>query len=187
MGYPPNQKAYKVFDLESKKLIRSRDITFYEKHLPFHFEAKNQTINHPIFFPINTNFDFETDFSIPKPFLLNTDTNSNQCSSSASQTLPETTFNKNPEPPQNTSPSITNLEAPQNTPPTSTVPQPRHSDRTRKKPSYLDNYLCVADSSSGHRCNIVYFDELPAFQKALINMVDQATEPASYFEASHDA
>ncbi|GAA0158032.1 hypothetical protein LIER_38575 [Lithospermum erythrorhizon] len=35
VGYPPNQKAYKIFDLIDKKIIVSRDVMFYEDIFPY--------------------------------------------------------------------------------------------------------------------------------------------------------
>lgn len=35
LGYPPNQKAYRVYDLESKKILVSRDVVFKENIFPF--------------------------------------------------------------------------------------------------------------------------------------------------------
>ena len=36
LGYPFGQKAYKVYDLNTKRVIVTRDIKFFEKHFPFH-------------------------------------------------------------------------------------------------------------------------------------------------------
>lgn len=43
IGYPYGQKAkaYKVYNLNTKKFIVSRGIVFYEKHFPFDFEILN--------------------------------------------------------------------------------------------------------------------------------------------------
>lgn len=35
LGYPPSHSAYRVYDLESKKLLISRDVTFLEHVFPF--------------------------------------------------------------------------------------------------------------------------------------------------------
>ncbi|KAL2229041.1 UNVERIFIED_CONTAM: Retrovirus-related Pol polyprotein from transposon RE1 [Sesamum indicum] len=35
VGYPPGQKAYKVYDLESKTFFTSRNVRFLEDHFPF--------------------------------------------------------------------------------------------------------------------------------------------------------
>ncbi|GKF84591.1 hypothetical protein Tco_0249489, partial [Tanacetum coccineum] len=35
LGYPPGTKGYKIYDLEDKKIIVSRDTQFREEHFPF--------------------------------------------------------------------------------------------------------------------------------------------------------
>nr|GFA67669.1 putative ribonuclease H-like domain-containing protein [Tanacetum cinerariifolium] len=35
LGYPPGTKGYKVFDLETKRIVLSRDVNFHEKIFPF--------------------------------------------------------------------------------------------------------------------------------------------------------
>lgn len=35
LGYPPRTKGYKTFDLETRKLIVSRDVNFHEENFPF--------------------------------------------------------------------------------------------------------------------------------------------------------
>ena len=41
LGYPYAQKAYKVYDLNTKQFIVTRDIIFHEKHFPFHQKILN--------------------------------------------------------------------------------------------------------------------------------------------------
>ncbi|GAA0149387.1 transmembrane signal receptor [Lithospermum erythrorhizon] len=36
VGYPMDQKGYKVYDFHSKRVIVSRDVRFFEHHFPFH-------------------------------------------------------------------------------------------------------------------------------------------------------
>lgn len=35
MGYPPGIKGYKIYDIENKKIIVSRDVRFHENNFPF--------------------------------------------------------------------------------------------------------------------------------------------------------
>ncbi|XP_019244321.1 PREDICTED: uncharacterized protein LOC109224189 [Nicotiana attenuata] len=46
IGYPLNQKGYKLLELETKKIFVSRDVKFFESHFPF---AKLKPIHNPIF------------------------------------------------------------------------------------------------------------------------------------------
>lgn len=39
IGYPHGQKAYKIYDLITHKIVISRDVIFYEKHFPYHFDV----------------------------------------------------------------------------------------------------------------------------------------------------
>lgn len=55
LGYPPNQKAYKVLDLSTNKILISRDVIFYEKHFPFHFSSSpSQAYTKKFFLPTST-------------------------------------------------------------------------------------------------------------------------------------
>ncbi|KAK1439791.1 hypothetical protein QVD17_05611 [Tagetes erecta] len=35
LGYPPRTKGYKILDLETRKMVISRDVNFHEEHFPF--------------------------------------------------------------------------------------------------------------------------------------------------------
>ncbi|XP_021771790.1 uncharacterized protein LOC110735924 [Chenopodium quinoa] len=62
------------------------------------------------------------------------------------------------------------------------VPAVRQSDRPRKRPNYLDSYVCAAETVNDHWCNIVTFEVHPTSMKALINKTTQVTKPVSYLE-----
>ena len=81
-------------------------------------------------------------------------------------------------------PKPSTTSAPQNIP--NIVPSLRQSDRIKKRPAYLDKYVCAADSLHNHWCNIVQFDALPSSMKILINKASEISEPLSYLEASQD-
>lgn len=42
MGYPPGTKGYKIFDLEKRKIVISRDTRFHENHFPFSVIKQNE-------------------------------------------------------------------------------------------------------------------------------------------------
>uniref|UniRef100_A0A803N009 Retroviral polymerase SH3-like domain-containing protein n=1 Tax=Chenopodium quinoa TaxID=63459 RepID=A0A803N009_CHEQI len=183
VGYPPDQKAYRIFDLESKKMIISRDITFYEKHLPYHYETHNQNTKYPIFLPIHTSFDTDTEYTIPEPFQLETDNTHPEpnISTNIPQTIHISISQSQPKPnqPESQQPEICPVPVIQSA-------DLRQSDRPRKRPSYLDSYICTAESVSNHWCNIVQFDVLPSPMKFLINKTAVISEPTSYLEASQN-
>ncbi|XP_074283966.1 uncharacterized protein LOC141608519 [Silene latifolia] len=55
IGYPFGQKAYKLFDLDTKKVIISRDVIFLENKFPFHNSVSNtDNISIPADFAANT-------------------------------------------------------------------------------------------------------------------------------------
>ena len=168
LGYPPNQKAFKVYDLETKSMVISRDVIFYEKHLPFHYETQNNNTKNPIFLPINTHLDLDMNYPIPEPF----------------QIPPDNLIAEHDNIVDSAAPKPSTTSAPQNIP--NIVPSLRQSDRIKKRPAYLDKYVCAADSLHNHWCNIVQFDALPSSMKILINKASEISEPLSYLEASQD-
>ena len=44
IGYPVGQKAYKLFDLSTKKVFTSRDVKFHEDIFPYVFLKPNSTL-----------------------------------------------------------------------------------------------------------------------------------------------
>lgn len=64
LGYPIGQKSYKLLNLETNKNFVSKDVTFREKHLPFH-------ITQPVmpsfsnFLPTNTYLDSSLPIELP--------------------------------------------------------------------------------------------------------------------------
>ena len=152
-------------------MIVSRDIIFYEKHLPFHYETQDNTTKYPIFLPINTPLDLAMDYPIPEPFQDYSDTlNAEHDNTVISAEIEQS--------------SSSNTLAPQNIP--NPVSQLRQSDKPKKRPAYLDQYVCAADFLHSHWCNIVQFDVLPSPMKVLLNKVSEISEPSSYLEASQD-
>lgn len=169
LGYPPDQKAYKVFCLDSGKIIITRDIIFHEHHLPFHY-TKNPSSTFPIYLPSNTPFNMESDFNIPEPFHFTHDSPSLSAPSSPSLSSPDTTTSPLVSYPTNT---LANLE-----PSPSFIP--RQSSRAKTTPVYLNNYVCLADNVSNHWCNIVQFHHLPPPIQAFINHTTEICEPVNY-------
>lgn len=41
IGYPLRQKGYKIYDLEKRHVVISREVAFFENHFPFSKEASN--------------------------------------------------------------------------------------------------------------------------------------------------
>lgn len=68
LGYPIGQKAYKLLNLETHKVFISRDVTFHEKHLPYHLSASSQPHCTPLFLPASTILDTSISIAIPDVF-----------------------------------------------------------------------------------------------------------------------
>lgn len=61
IGYPFGQKAYKVYNLVTKKFMVSRNIIFHEKNFPFHYTQNPKPV-FPIFYlPTDTGLHDPTD------------------------------------------------------------------------------------------------------------------------------
>ncbi|XP_021740117.1 uncharacterized protein LOC110706507 [Chenopodium quinoa] len=159
-------------------LETARDVTFHEKHFPFHFSHSTQTPD-SIFLPANTPFNFGTEFDVPDIFVQNTDTDSGTGQLDFSE-MSNSTLET---PTQNSTQTQTQTQNNNQTPYSKlTIPE-RQSTRPTKKPSWMDNYICVV-TGSPHWCNLVSFEELHTPCKALITAFCSHTEPATYFEAS---
>ena len=180
LGYPTGQKAYKLLNLETNKILVSRDVTFHEKHLPFHL-SPSPNLSSPIFLPTNTHLDFSSS-SIVLPDALTFP------STSAINTTPSfTTTNNTPTTPTSShhpdiinSPPSSPTSSPTNSY-TSTHPEPRRSSRSTAPPTWLTDYVCT---TSSHWCNLIHYDAFPAQAQAFISQLSKLTEPVSYFEAS---
>ena len=48
LGYPPGMKGYKLLDIDSMKILISRDVIFYENVFPFHNISDTYAAHDPI-------------------------------------------------------------------------------------------------------------------------------------------
>ena len=185
LGYPTGQKAYKLLNLETNKIFVSRDVTFHEKHLPFHL-SPSPNLSSPIFLPTKTHLDFSSPIVLPDALA--------SPSASASNTPPWFTTTSSPpttnNPPTTTTsfhnPAIINSPpsyptSPPTNSPTSTHPEPKRSSRSTAPPTWLTDYVCT---TSSHWCNLIHYDAFPAQAQAFISQLSKLTEPVSYLEAS---
>lgn len=183
LGYPPDQKAYKVFCLETGKMIVTRDISFHEHHLPYQYLAASPTpspSSSPIYLPVNTPVTMDIAFDIPEPLIFPDDISPTHPTSTNTSDSPASS---SPEPSPNLSTS-TQPTSPSQTQPTSSAIPPRHSTRSKHKPTYLDNYVCLAEHITSHWCNIVQFSQLQSSTQTHINHTTNVVEPVNYWEAA---
>lgn len=165
LGYPPNQKAYKVLNLVTKKSVVLRDVVFHEHH--FHF-SNNPSIaySNKFFLPIVTPYSSEIPY-IPAQEL-----------EISNLTAPLST-------PVN-DPILSPISLPQslpNSPISSPIspPAPRKSTRSTKPPSYLNDFVCQKTTK---HCKLVAYDNLPVHHKLLIVAHMELVEPTSYTETA---
>lgn len=48
IGYSPGQKAYKMYSLDSKKILISRAVIFYENSFPYHDNTEQEVSSLPL-------------------------------------------------------------------------------------------------------------------------------------------
>lgn len=58
LDYPYSQKAYKLYNLNTKKIIISRDDIFHEHHFPFHFKDKSPSTRFYLLVINNNHFTY---------------------------------------------------------------------------------------------------------------------------------
>ena len=162
LGYPYAQKAYKVFDLNTKKVIISRDVIFFENCFPF---LQQEVIQHsPLPFPVS---DYN-DVSV-SPIV--------QSFQQAHQLTEYTEGRQHLEPPtestaarqQVAQPSETNITPVQPALPT------RRSSRSHKTPSHLQDFIC--SNSQVSWCNLTL---VPPTHIAALTALEEFPEPANY-------
>ena len=163
VGYPYDQKGYKLYDLASKKIFVSQNVRFHEHHLPYHIKSLPDS-PFKLCLPTTTDHPFLYDEPIfPSPSI------SDPPSSNPSPTdLPPSSSIPAASDALFYSPSPSLPEVP-------TAPLPPHkSGRISKQPTYISDYVCNVFSS--HACSFV---SLPSPDITLI-------EPFTYKHAATD-
>ena len=171
IGYPTNQKAYKLYDLNTHKIIISRDVYFYEKHYPYHInsDTTNTQPHYPFFLPISTNNDFPVTDIFDTPIFsdhkLSSTTNLKQVNSD----IP--------------TPNIIDLSHSINTSPAPI----RQSNRHTKVPQYLSDYICNnASCIANHWCTNMSCTAFINPKQSLMAHISYDNEPPTYKIASQD-
>lgn len=147
IGYLAGQKAYKLYNLSTKKVITSRDVFFHETIFPY---ASNKTISHCDPFPAYSHS--------PVPFpILDTSSFNHNLTEQPSSSQPIAPDNVTPSfsmpPDLPTHPSSSNLHTPSfiasdlPTPDSHPLPPPNpepllRSSRPHNPPKQLQDYMC---------------------------------------------
>lgn len=151
IGYSPHQKGYKVYNLDTKTISVSRDVIFFEKRFPYHYQTHTDTSKTlPQFFlPTSTNepciYDYSEPFLPFSNFLHPISHIPDLPTSSSQATIPV---------PQ--SPTQPDHIAPTHSPEPVTL---RRSQRQSKPHAYLTDYY-YHNVVSNHWCNLVSFKAL---------------------------
>lgn len=136
IGYPFGQKAYKVFNLVSHSIQITRDIIFYEDIFPYQHAMPADVSTGPdssLFFEADpTDMLNHLPKSNPPVFDTTTDSHVHLDIPQSDHNIPDIL---NPNSPSDNSPPATDLSP-------NIIPETRKSTRPKKKPGYLENYIC---------------------------------------------
>ena len=172
LGYPTAKKAYKVYNLVTKRIHFSRDLVFHEEYFPLQHISSPENV-------------------LPNLLFLSTDLPDHPSSSRTSVSSTSDLTSQDSLPSLSCSPLSSSqplLSSPSSLPPQPATSQPesRKSTRISKPPSYLKDFVCSssrsAHLSSSHWCNLVQFSVLPSDQQQSILHLDHLHEPSSYKE-----
>ncbi|KAL0366829.1 UNVERIFIED_CONTAM: hypothetical protein Sradi_3573000 [Sesamum radiatum] len=141
LGYPPGQKAFKLFDLLTNTYIISRHVVFYETIFPFSSHPTSSPTCPLPLVPISADATLPSDDNIPiPPSSLQMDTSSDN----SSFPLPQS--HVYPSSPTTTSDHTATIHP--NLPSVPTTSQPtRRSTRTSTRPLWLNDFIRSTDTS----------------------------------------
>lgn len=146
-----SKKAYKVYNIVTKRVHYSRDILFHEKYFPYSQLSSSDIVLPNSIFLTSDTILLQPDFLVNPP-AIRTSTNGFSPQNQLSPASPQ----------NNSISSSPHLPPPQ-------APT-RHSTRTSKPPSYLQDYVCAPKSKyqssiTQHWCNLVTFSALTSVQQ----------------------
>lgn len=137
LGYPFGQKAYKVYNLTTNKIIVSKDITVHEQHFPYHLKTNFSSPFSTSYLPIQTTF-------IKSALLPN--------STLTTPIFPSTQRNNHTQPAAySTSNQVVDLSQHLDLAPL------RRSTRIHKKPAHLQDFMCQTQSHWYNLVNVSSF------------------------------
>ena len=193
IGYPPNQKAYKVLNLNTFKVHITRDVSFHEKHFPFHFSQSPSTPStslFQIFLPSTTTNSSFFDHDIPDIFTNlnqkthNTQSTNNISPSSASEFTDSSSTS-------NISSDSNLIDLSDISHPTSfsapDAPALRRSQRQTQIPQHFDDFIYSLSghsaNTSTHWCQFAFYTPSHSVLLAHLGIPKQ---PTCYKEAAKD-
>lgn len=175
LGYPPNQKGYLLYDLQTKSIFSCRDVTFNESIFPFKLPSEHPT----------TSSSFPT-FADPIPSDDDDDDN-------AGPSVPDDSVAPSPDPiqvnspvPNPVAPSNTSAHVPQSSQSAAQIPL-RRSERNTTKPAWLKDFV-TTDKNKKSKVSYPLFtqtdiDSIPEDHFAFLANALPHPDPVSYMHA----
>ncbi|CAL9004938.1 unnamed protein product, partial [Prunus brigantina] len=205
LGYPPGQKAYKLYDLDTHRLFTSRDAIFHEDSFPYTLPPTSTPSPTPTL-PLPSSLDFPYPPSPvhppPPPPAPLADPSTSPSTAPPPPPLTDTFPDHSapsPDVPSSSPPDPNPSSLP---PPSHPSPTPRISSRTRTSPSYLKDYLCSQvillphqsstsppSSPPGTRyplCNFISYHRYSPKHLSYTYSISRHVEPSSFAEAASD-
>ncbi|XP_049382888.1 uncharacterized protein LOC125847275 [Solanum stenotomum] len=178
LGYPLNQKGYKILELDSHKIVISRDVTFFEAIFPFTVTSSNST----------------SIFSTPSPDTQYSTVTDSSSDVSVPNIPSPNSFSSDSSPSPPNCPSLKTSLVTDSILPTGSIPL-RRSHRSTKGtlPIHLQDYFCnniflSPVTKSYFAAPITSTGISPTgilpFNQLLLESVSQITEPNSYYQTS---
>nr|GEX50798.1 ribonuclease H-like domain-containing protein [Tanacetum cinerariifolium] len=173
VGYASFKKGYKLFSLERKQFVYSRDVKFFEKVFPFKIKQSidtnlnSQGLDHVNFFNkiVHENLDTSNDVtSIP----ASSQSDDEEVATSAEH---------------NAVPEGDNVD--HESVPTTTLPHVRRFERTSNFPSKYNEFIIKSKVKYGLE-NFVSYVNLSSQNKCFSTELNKCFEPKNFYEASKD-
>ncbi|KAI9185245.1 hypothetical protein LWI28_005591 [Acer negundo] len=210
IGYPVGQKAYKLFDLSTKKVFTSRDVRFHENVFPYAAVQPSSTLSpnttsgpiplvaHDI--PYDPIPDISRPHTCPTaapPQLTSPISPTSPRSAPVCPSSPASPVPVSPTPETATDPNLPPETGPDPDLPPETAPL-RRSSRHADPPAKLRDYVCSTVSSNqfssllpgptkGTRyplSNFVSYHQYTPAHRCFVAQISGVTEPSSYSEAA---
>jgi hypothetical protein len=171
LGYKSGYKGFLLLDIHTREVFVSRHVVFHEHYLPYPSNKDSITTQWEYFStsasPIPTSESVEN--TSPTPIIDDDDYSSSSPPISPSHFSPDAS-------PNLPSPNVVSPDPP---------PSPRHSNRTRNAPVYLQDYVCNHLHISPYPIsNYLSHANLSNSHSHFVMSLHSHTEPKTYAEAS---
>ncbi|KAD3336139.1 hypothetical protein E3N88_31658 [Mikania micrantha] len=194
VGYPPGTKGYKIFDIEKKKIIVSRDVRFFEKIFPY-MKLKKECRD-PAYFEVSTWHDEDAE----------TEHNEADTQNQAPPDLPNSIVeDDNEDPPASHNPVTKATNDQENAdlniePPNNIKDQPAREKRSKSQPNRFRDFNVKLPPSIDHTltapaqssstvyplANYVSYEKFSDSHKDYLAAITKGCEPKRFFQAMQD-